>query len=136
MFKEGLKVITDVSTTAVKSLGGAGVGGAIGAAIVNNTGGMPLGPRAGLVLGGALLGAASGVVGHAITKQAGIKDMIKNSKHSNPDPDSIPSPGGTHIHSMIENGELNSPLEVLLLSQFKINILILLVILMLLCLIA
>ena len=131
MFKEGLKVITDLGSTAVKSIGGAGVGGAIGAAIVNNTSGMPLGPRAGLTLGGALLGTAAGVVGmnagHAISEQVGIKDTIK---HSNPEPDNIPSPGDNHIHSMIENGELNSPLEVLLLSQFKINILILLGILM------
>jgi hypothetical protein len=58
----------------------------------------------------------------AISNNMDISNMIKNSPHSNVDPDRIPSPSNDFINSIIEDF---TPLEVLLSTQFILNLVIL-----------
>jgi hypothetical protein len=49
--------------------------------------------------------------GSALTKKATILEMVKGSRHSDVNPDRVPSPDMTLIHSITEIGDLQSTLE-------------------------
>jgi hypothetical protein len=63
------------------------------------------------------------MVGKALAKNTNLSIQIENSKHSNPDPDVIPSPDDDMIKCPLENGDLISPLEELLTAQLGFNVL-------------
>jgi hypothetical protein len=62
-------------------------------------------------------------VAKSFAKNTGLSIQIENSKHSNPDPDVIPSPDDDMIRCPLENGDLISPLEELLTAQLSLNVL-------------
>jgi len=67
-------------------------------------------------------------IGENILAHVNFQDSLEKSRHSNPDPTRVPSPDMTLISSKLEIGELNSPLESLLHSQFELSLLLILVI--------
>jgi|HubBroStandDraft_4_1064222.scaffolds.fasta_scaffold45200_3 hypothetical protein len=67
------------------------------------------------ITGAAVVGLQTGLkVGNALNKNMDLnKDLesvIKNSPHADPNPERIPSPDNSFIHSPLEN-ELTSPLK-------------------------
>jgi hypothetical protein len=116
--------LTDSSSN--KAAAGAGALAALG--VFKATGRLALGPRMaaiGTTSAMATAGAKAGLeIGKALIDNIDIVQSVKDSKHSNPDPDRIPSPDIDIINSALENGDLISPLEVLLNSQFSLNVLI------------
>ncbi len=136
------KVFVENAGQALKHFGenwaAGAAGGASGVAMVKATSGMAPLPRVALV-GSTALVATTGVkvgqeIGKAITSNDIFANSMKESPHSNPDPERIPSPDPDIINSPLENGDLYSPLEIILISMLKLNVLtiILMIILLLL----
>jgi len=101
--------------------GAGAAAGAVGSAVIKSK----LPPVAKLVmLGGATIVTAGSVkigtaIGEAIVENRRVTtaELYKN------DPDRIPSPDKTFISSLLDKGEISSPLQDLLNAQFYINIL-------------
>lgn len=123
------------------NIGAGSAAGAAAAAMVKATSGLPPVQRIGLIGATALITATSAKIGLDIgtklTQNSNIVSQIKNSKFSHPNIDRIPSPDNNFINSTLEKGDLieQSPLEVLLMYQFTLNVFILILIITLLILI-
>ena len=85
---------------------GSATGGAVSAAI-KATSGMPIGRRGAIIAGTAVVTAASTRVGIAIGNSI-VKNsnLFNNSNNNSPDEDTIPSPDGSMINSVLEKGDL------------------------------
>ena len=123
------------------NLGAAAAGGSAASTAFKVTQGVPMLQRIAITSGVAFATTLSTKtalnVGTAQANNKGIKDMIKNSSHSNTDPNRIPSPGPDgFINSPLEGWELEcSPLETILSSILSLNVSVLLLIIILLYLI-
>lgn len=120
----------------VPNLGAAAAGGTAAAAAIKASASMPPAQRLAFVAGAAMVTSAGtrvgADVGVAISKNIDIKKIIKDSPHSDPHTDRIPSPSDDMIRSVLESSETNksfvdthTPLETLLSSQFMLNVIIL-----------
>jgi hypothetical protein len=115
-------------------IGAAAAGGSIGgtALKIASTAKYPWGTR--LIVTGASAGVGAATVkvgitvGDSILAHVNFEEAIAQSRYGNPDVNRIPSPDMTIISSPIEDGDLISPLEKLLQSQFEINVLLLILI--------
>lgn len=113
---------------------GAAAGGTIGGKALQRTSiaKLPWGVR--LLAKGAFAGVGAAsvkvriAVGDSILAHVNFKEAIAHSKYGNPDVNRVPSPDMTLINSPLEDGDLISPLEKLLQSQFEINVLLLILI--------
>lgn len=133
--KSTVDKITDAVVTGGKTLMGTiapniGAGAAAGAsasAMVKMTAGIPPLQRSAIVGGTAAITAAGTVVGieagKAISKNINISDALKNSRHSDPNIERIPSPDLDIINCSLEANENITPLEVLLNSLLSLNLL-------------
>ena len=101
-------------------------GGTAGAAMVKSTSGMAPVPRVALVAATTAATAAATQVGvelsKAITKKTDVVEMIKQSEHSNPDPNRVPSPDPNIINSPLEDVESVIPLVGLLENLTLLNV--------------
>ena len=133
--KETAKVLLEHADTVLPGFGG----GMVGTAMVKYSQSMPPLQRLGMIAGTTVVAAAGTKIGtdigKSITSNTDIMSSIKKSEHSNPDPDRVPSPDNDFINSPLEITELYSPLEVLIISMFKLNVLIFVLIIILLWLI-
>lgn len=128
------KVIVKAVDAGFPNLGSGVAGGALGTAVFKSGAvkGLPLvGKMAAAGLGTAV-GSGGSYLGvedaKAIAKNSEISSMIKNSPHSDPNHDRIPSPDNEFIKSVVE--EL-SPLEKLLSIQILMNLLLLILFILL-----
>lgn len=126
-------------STIVPNIGAGAAAGTVGAAALKLSSGLPPLQRAAFV-GASTLGSAATAklgldIGAAASKNLNIKESIKNSPHADVNIDSIPSPDGGFINSVLEASEqINNytPLEELIIYQFSLNAIILIFILILL----
>jgi len=129
ILRENISKVIDTGLSKIAT--GAGVGaavGAVGAAVVKSN--LPIGPKLGMLAAcGAITAASVKVgmdVGTAIIEKRVRTDevLIKN------DPDRAHSPGEWFISSLLDTGDISSPLQDLLNAQIKISILLFLSILL------
>jgi hypothetical protein len=129
--------ITQFMVGIINQIGPATAGGAIGAKALKITSlaKMPWGARLLAVGASSITGVASVKIGlHAgesILTHVNFKEALKQSRYGDPTINRVPSPDMTLIHSSIESGDFNSPLENVLECQFEINVLLILVLIIL-----
>jgi Cytochrome C and Quinol oxidase polypeptide I len=132
-FATGIKMFGE---NIAPNVGAGAAAGSAAAAMVKATAGLPPLQRAASIGGIAAITAAGTSVGlqagKSITKNVGILDLIKNSKHSDTNIERVPSPDPFIINSPVETIDNSTPLEVLLQSILSLEILELLLILILL----
>lgn len=132
-------VASPILSTILPNIGAGAAAGTVGAAALKFSSGLPPLQRAAFV-GASTLGSAPTAklvldIGAAASKILNIKESIKNSPHADVNIESIPSPEGGFINSVLEASEqINNytPLEELIIYQFSLNAIILIFILILL----
>lgn len=124
------------ATTFIPNTASGLAAGTIGAAVLKATAGLPPTHRATAVAGSMVIGAAATTIGMNIGKNIAktadigklVTDSIKSSPHSNPDPNIVPSPTDINFPNFSKYVEdisvkrEDSPLFILLVSMFTLNI--------------
>src|SRR5258706_868244 len=122
ILRENISKVIDTGLSKIAT--GAGVGaavGAVGAAVVKSN--LPIGPKMGMLAACGALTAASVKVGMDVGTAIIEKRIRTDEELIKNDPDRAPSPGEGFISSLLDTGEISSPLQDLLNAQIKISIL-------------
>jgi len=122
ILRENISKVIDTGLSKIAT--GAGVGaavGAVGAAVVKSN--LPIGPKMGMLAACGAITAASVKVGMDVGTAIIEKRIRTDEELIKNDPDRAPSPGEGFISSLLDTGEISSPLQDLLNAQIKISIL-------------
>lgn len=129
--------ITAAAGNILPNMGYAAAGASVTSTLLKTTPALPATAKLAVATVSTGLVAASAKIGveiaTEISENANLSGLVKESPHANPSPDKIPSPTETqfNINSPLEEGDITSPLQNLLLYSYTLDIIILLLILLL-----